>query len=200
MRPLLLVVLAFFAAPAAAFGGVSLTVREVPLHGERTLAAATPQFDMVGLHWRGTGTVQFRTRSLARPMECLALARTRRPRTFRMSGVPRRGPRAAGVSGTRTGPAASDRIAYRLRGRCRATTRLLRPEPGGPHPASPALDGRFAAAARPRGLGRERGDPPRARRPTHRACSLLSSITRPEQTRTQPRSPPRSCAASRSTT
>jgi hypothetical protein len=64
MRSLLLVVLAFFAAPAAAFGGVSLTVREVPLHGERTLAAATPQFDMVGLHWRGTGTVQFRTRSL----------------------------------------------------------------------------------------------------------------------------------------
>ena len=31
MRPLLLVVLAFFAAPAAAFGGVSLTAREVPL-------------------------------------------------------------------------------------------------------------------------------------------------------------------------
>ena len=64
MRPFLLAALAFFAAPAAAFGGVSLTVREVPLHGERTLAAATPQFDMVGLHWRGTGTVQFRTRSL----------------------------------------------------------------------------------------------------------------------------------------
>ena len=64
MRSLLLVLLAFFAAPAAAMGGVSLTVREVPLHGGRTLAAATPQFDMVGLHWRGTGSVQFRTRSL----------------------------------------------------------------------------------------------------------------------------------------
>ena len=64
MRSLLLVLLAFFATPAAALGGASLTMREVPLHGGRTLAAATPQFDMVGLHWRGTGSVQFRTRSL----------------------------------------------------------------------------------------------------------------------------------------
>jgi N-acetylmuramoyl-L-alanine amidase-like protein len=65
MRYLLFVLFTFFAAPAAALGGVSLTMREVPLHGGRTLAAATPQFDMVGLHWRGTGSVQFRTRSLA---------------------------------------------------------------------------------------------------------------------------------------
>ena len=42
MKSLLLIVVAFFAAPAAAFGEVSLTMREVPLHGERTLAAATP--------------------------------------------------------------------------------------------------------------------------------------------------------------
>ena len=42
-------------------------MREVPLHGERTLAAAPPaRFDMVGLHWRGPGTVDFRTRSLTR--------------------------------------------------------------------------------------------------------------------------------------
>ena len=40
-------------------------MREVPLHGERTLAAATPEFDLVGLHWRGSGAVQFRTRSPA---------------------------------------------------------------------------------------------------------------------------------------
>src|SRR5258705_92285 len=37
MRSLLLVVLAFFAAPAAALGGVSLTMREVPLHGSPPL-------------------------------------------------------------------------------------------------------------------------------------------------------------------
>src|SRR5204863_533710 len=40
-------------------------MREMPLHGERTLAAATPRFDMVGLHWRGSGSVEFRTRSIA---------------------------------------------------------------------------------------------------------------------------------------
>jgi len=65
MRLLLIAMLLFFAAPASAFGGASLTMREVPLHGERTLAGATTHFDMVGLHWRGTGTVKFRTRSLA---------------------------------------------------------------------------------------------------------------------------------------
>src|SRR3954464_6697039 len=65
MKPLLAAVLLFFAAPGAAFAGASLTMREVPLHGERTLAAATPEFDLVGLHWRGSGAVQFRTRSPA---------------------------------------------------------------------------------------------------------------------------------------
>src|SRR4029079_18793963 len=65
MKPLLVAVLLFFAAPGAAFAGASLTMREVPLHGERTLAAATPEFDLVGLHWLGSGTVQFRARSSA---------------------------------------------------------------------------------------------------------------------------------------
>jgi hypothetical protein len=64
MKPLFVAILLFFTAPAAAFGGASLTMREVPLHGGRTLAAAAPEFDMVGLHWRGSGSVQFRTRSL----------------------------------------------------------------------------------------------------------------------------------------
>jgi N-acetylmuramoyl-L-alanine amidase len=65
MKSLLVATVLFFAAPATAFGGASLTMREVPLLGGRMLSAATPQFDMVGLHWRGSGTVQFRTRSLA---------------------------------------------------------------------------------------------------------------------------------------
>src|SRR6185295_15362801 len=59
MKPLLVAVLLFFAAPGAAFAGASLTMREVPLHGERTLAAATPEFDLVGLHWLGSGAVSF---------------------------------------------------------------------------------------------------------------------------------------------
>ncbi|MBA3736723.1 MAG: hypothetical protein H0W90_16295, partial [Actinobacteria bacterium] len=65
MKPFLVAVVLFFAAPGAAFAGASLTMREVPLHGERSLAAAAPEFDLVGLHWRGSGTVQFRSRSLA---------------------------------------------------------------------------------------------------------------------------------------
>src|SRR5436189_6043451 len=65
MRLLIAAAVVFFAAPAAAFADATLTMREVPLHGERTLASAAPrQFDMVGLHWRGSGTVEFRTRSL----------------------------------------------------------------------------------------------------------------------------------------
>jgi hypothetical protein len=64
MKLLFAATLLFFAAPATAFGGASLTMREVPLHAVRTLAATTPRFDMLGLHWRGPGSVQFRTRSV----------------------------------------------------------------------------------------------------------------------------------------
>jgi flagellar hook assembly protein FlgD len=39
--------------------------RDISLHGTRTLASTQQQFDMVGLHWRGRGTVAFRTRSVA---------------------------------------------------------------------------------------------------------------------------------------
>jgi hypothetical protein len=116
MRSLLLVLVAFFAAPAAALGGASLTAREVPLHGGRTLASATPQFDMVGLHWRGTGSVQFRTRSLegrwsvwqradpeAEDLPDVGSAETRAARGWRL--------------GNPYWTGSSDRIEYRLRGR-----------------------------------------------------------------------------------
>ncbi len=115
---LILAAFAFFlAAPATAFAEATLTMREVPLHGERSLAAAAPvRFDLVGLHWRGSGTVEFRTRST----------------TGRWSGWHRAAPEGedlpdAGSSETVrargwrlgnpfwTGP--SDRIAYRLHGR-----------------------------------------------------------------------------------
>jgi len=52
------------AFPAAARAGqASLVVRDVPLRGERALAGAVPSFDLVGLHWRGSGNVLFSTRS-----------------------------------------------------------------------------------------------------------------------------------------
>ncbi|HEX7144719.1 MAG TPA: peptidoglycan recognition protein [Gaiellaceae bacterium] len=115
MKPLLVATLLFFASPAAAFGGASLTMREVPLHGERTLAASTTHFDMVGLHWRGSGTVQFRTRSV----------------DGRWSGWQRADPEGEDLPNVGTAEAraalgwrvgnpywagASDRIQYRLRG------------------------------------------------------------------------------------
>ena len=54
-------------APAAASSqDATIVARNVPLAGERSLAASTPpqRFNLVGLHWRGPGSVQFRTRSL----------------------------------------------------------------------------------------------------------------------------------------
>ncbi len=115
MKPLLVVTFLFFAFPAAALGGASLTMREVPLHGERTLAASTTHFDMVGLHWRGSGTVEFRTRSVE----------------GRWSGWQRADPEGEDLPNVGTAEAraalgwrvgnpywagASDRIEYRLRG------------------------------------------------------------------------------------
>jgi hypothetical protein len=66
MKALLLAAVAMLATPALARAEATLTVREVPLHGGRTLESASPPpFNMVGVHWRGRGTVTFRTRSLA---------------------------------------------------------------------------------------------------------------------------------------
>jgi hypothetical protein len=66
MRTLRIALLCLLAFPAAARAGeATITSREVPLHGARSLAAATPsRFDLVGLHWQGSGTVSFRTRGL----------------------------------------------------------------------------------------------------------------------------------------
>jgi N-acetylmuramoyl-L-alanine amidase len=107
---------AFLAAPAAAYGGVSMTVREVPLHGDRTLAGTTPRFDMVGLHWRGPGTVQFRTRSLQGRWSAWNRAAPE------SEDVPNDGTaEARAAHGWRLGnpywTGDSDRIAYRLHGR-----------------------------------------------------------------------------------
>ena len=116
MKLLLVTTLLFFAAPAAAFGGASLTMREVPLHGERALAATTTDFDMVGLHWQGTGTVQFRTRSLTGHWSPWRRADPEG------EDLPNNGTgEARATRGWRVGnpywTGSSDRIAYRLRGK-----------------------------------------------------------------------------------
>jgi N-acetylmuramoyl-L-alanine amidase len=59
---------AALAAPGIArAASASLTAREVPLRADRALASSSAprEFDLVGLHWQGSGTVRFRTRSLA---------------------------------------------------------------------------------------------------------------------------------------
>ena len=65
-RRLLILIGLVLALPAPALAQEATIVsRDVPLAGERTLASAgaPARFDLVGLHWRGAGTVQFRTRS-----------------------------------------------------------------------------------------------------------------------------------------
>src|SRR5512132_3467063 len=90
-------------------------MREVPLRGGRTLAAATPRFDMVGLHWRGSGSVEFRTRSVAGRWSAWE------PAAPEAEDLPN-GPPGPWRLGNPywTGP--SDRIQYRLHG----TVRRLR--------------------------------------------------------------------------
>jgi N-acetylmuramoyl-L-alanine amidase-like protein len=107
----LVAVVAFLAAPAAAFGEASITMREVPLHGERTLAAAAPrQFDMVGLHWRGSGSVDFRTRSVAGRWSAW------QPAAPEAEDLPDH-PTGSWRLGNPYWVGASSRIAYRLHGR-----------------------------------------------------------------------------------
>ena len=38
-------------------------MRDVPLHTARTTASALPRFNMVGVHWQGSGNVAYRTRA-----------------------------------------------------------------------------------------------------------------------------------------
>jgi hypothetical protein len=69
-RIVLPVVAIAFALPGHATAGLaSLSVRELPLHGERTLSTSglLRPFQMVGVHWRGTGTLELRTRLGGRP-------------------------------------------------------------------------------------------------------------------------------------
>src|SRR3954470_9678348 len=68
MRLLRLAPVVFFLLPAPAHAAdVSMAVRDVPLHGARSLAASAPpqRFDLVGLHWQGRGSIEVRTQAAA---------------------------------------------------------------------------------------------------------------------------------------
>jgi hypothetical protein len=62
-RALLTAVLLAAALPGLAWAEATLVTRELPLAHTRVTAAAAPSFDLVGLHWQGPGSVEFRTRS-----------------------------------------------------------------------------------------------------------------------------------------
>jgi N-acetylmuramoyl-L-alanine amidase-like protein/flagellar hook capping protein FlgD len=70
MRMLRVAAVLFFLAPAgawAASGGPAIVSQDLPVGVSRTTAgaAAPKRFDLVGLHWQGSGSVLFRTRSVA---------------------------------------------------------------------------------------------------------------------------------------
>src|SRR6186997_690628 len=64
-RRLLVAFLLALALPASASAGLAtLQVRDLPLHGERSLAVASPTspFQLVGVHWQGPGRLELRIR------------------------------------------------------------------------------------------------------------------------------------------
>ena len=119
MRILRLALLFGLVFPAAALAeDATIVSRDVPLAGERSLASSKPpaRFNLVGLHWRGAGSVHFRTRSLAGGWSAwedaapeaedqpdAATVERRRAGSWRLGNPWWVGP--------------SDRIEYRLRGR-----------------------------------------------------------------------------------
>jgi hypothetical protein len=114
----------------------SMVVVDVPLHGQRALAAAPPsgRFDLVGLHWEGPGSVSFRTRSLNGRWSPW------HPAAPEAEDRPNAGSREAHLSGAWhlgnpwwTGP--SDRIEYRLRGAVRRLRAYLVRSPRQPAPS-----------------------------------------------------------------
>jgi hypothetical protein len=119
MRILKLSLLLALAFPAAAWAEeATIASRDVPLGGERALAVSKPpaRFNLVGLHWRGPGSVQFRTRSLAgrwSAWEAAAPEDEDKPN----AGTDERARKASWQLGNPWWVGASDRIEYRLRGK-----------------------------------------------------------------------------------
>jgi hypothetical protein len=65
MKKLLIAIAVVLALPAAARAGlVTMTAREVPLSARSLQSASVPMpFNMLGVHWRGSGGVEYRTRA-----------------------------------------------------------------------------------------------------------------------------------------
>jgi hypothetical protein len=63
MRVFAVAIAVFFAAPGVALASPSLVARDLPIRSG-VVAKAPQRFDLVGLHWRGTGAVRFRTQNV----------------------------------------------------------------------------------------------------------------------------------------
>ena len=122
-RRLLAIIGLALALPAPALAQeATIVARDVPLAAGRTLAsaAAPERFNLVGLHWRGSGTVQFRTRSASGRWSAWADAAPEledQPD----AGTSERARKGAWRLGNPWWVGPSDRIEYRRRG---AVTRL----------------------------------------------------------------------------
>ena len=113
-------VLAALALPQAALGeDATIVSRDVPLGSERRLASSQPpeRFNLVGLHWRGPGTVQFRTRAVTGRRWSAWHAAAPEAEDRPDAGTAERSRRASWRLGNPWWVGASDRIEYRLRGR-----------------------------------------------------------------------------------
>ncbi len=118
MKPLRAALFLLLAAPSGAHAGeATLVSRELPLRGARTLAAreAPMRFNLVGLHWQGSGAVRFRTRALDGRWRSWEAETDESPDPRNGEGSSRRGWRLGEPYWT--GP--SDRIEYRTTGRVR---------------------------------------------------------------------------------
>ncbi len=119
MKILRLAILLALAFPAAALAeDATIVTRNVPLAGERALASSKPpaRFNLVGLHWRGPGSVQFRTRSLAGRWSAWEVAAPE-AEDQPDSGTPERARSGSWRLGNPWWVGPSDRIEYRLRGK-----------------------------------------------------------------------------------
>ncbi len=138
MRALAASLLLAVASPGLARAAdATIVSRDLPLGGQRTLAsaAAPARFNLVGLHWQGSGSVSFRTRSVSHRW---SVWRSAAPEA---EDRPDAHARERGRPGWRLGnpywTGTSDRIQYRLRGRVRRLRAWFVWSP--PAPAPPRL-------------------------------------------------------------
>ena len=117
MKTFLFAALILLVTPSLAHAEATISMREVPVAGGRTLAAAaSAPFQLVGLHWRGRGTVAFRTRSTTGRWSAW------RPAAPEAEDLPDASAReSASARGWRLGNpywvGSADAIRYRIRGR-----------------------------------------------------------------------------------